>query len=84
MLKLERLNVVYETDDEVRIEALKAKGFVVVGGATQKKTGSAASEPDIDWNKMSVKELRAYAEEHGIDISGVDRKEEIIAVIEGE
>lgn len=82
MVRLERLNVVYETEDEVWIEELKQMGFEVVGGAAP-VVGGAAPET-IDWNKMTAKELKVYAEENNIDLEGADTKAEIIARIEGE
>jgi hypothetical protein len=36
---------------------------------------------DIDFNSMTVKELNTFAEEHGIDVSGVSVKADIIALI---
>ena len=42
------------------------------------------SEPesdDIDFNSMTIKELNTFAEEHGIDVSGVSVKSDIIALI---
>lgn len=42
------------------------------------------SEPesdDIDFNSMTVKELNTFAEEHGIDVSSVSVKADIIALI---
>lgn len=42
------------------------------------------SEPesdDIDFNSMTIKELNTFAEEHGIDVSGVSVKADIIALI---
>lgn len=83
MVRLERLNVVYETEDEVWIDELKQMGFKVVGGAAPEEVGGTVPEA-IDWNKMTVKELKAYAEENGIDLGNADTKNEIIAVIEGE
>lgn len=82
MVRLERLNVVYETEDEVWIEELKQMGFEVVGGAAPETKGNAPET--VDWNKMTVKELKAYAEENGIDLGSADTKNEIIAAIEGE
>lgn len=83
MVRLERLNVVYETEDEVWIGELKQMGFKVVGGTATKEVGGTAPDT-IDWNKMTVKELRVYAEENGIDLGSADTKNEIIAAIEGE
>lgn len=42
------------------------------------------SEPesdDIDFNSMTIKELNTFAEEHGIDVSGVSVKSDIITLI---
>lgn len=44
-------------------------------GATQEQ----AEHEDLD--AMSVKELKAYAEEHGIDLNGLTKKADILKVM---
>lgn len=44
-------------------------------GATQEQ----AEHEDLD--EMSVKELKAYAEEHGIDLNGLTKKADILKAI---
>ena len=43
--------------------------------------GTEPESDDIDFNSMTIKELNTFAEEHGIDVSGVSVKSDIIALI---
>lgn len=91
MVRLRYLNVEYVVDNRFEAERLMSEGYEVVEGnlddlkETTGEDSRKADEPDfIDWNKMTVKELKAYAEENNIDLDGADTKAEIIARIEGE
>ena len=60
------------TDDPAIAEILKAKGYTVEGEA-----------PVVDpFAKMDKAELKAYAAEHGVDLTDVpDKKADILAAI---
>lgn len=40
-----------------------------------------ATEQKIDFDSMSVSELKSYAKENGIDIKGLSYKDEILAAV---
>jgi hypothetical protein len=61
-------NGVGETEDSRLIEWFKERGYVV-------------EEQDRDIENLTVKELRAYAEEKGIDLGEAKVKADIIAAI---
>lgn len=54
------------------VESLVQKGAIVI-------TPPDSTDKSID--SMKVEELKAYAEEHSIDIKGIERKADIIAAI---
>lgn len=62
---------VAETDNERIAKKLKELGYKVEGETAE-----------VDLSEMSVKELKAYAEENGIDLGTATRKAEIITVIQ--
>lgn len=64
----------FQVDDK-DVNGLVAKGAIVIV-APEAAEGSGKS---ID--AMKVDELKAYAEEHNIDIEGIDRKADILAAI---
>jgi hypothetical protein len=68
------LNGIGETDDPHLIEWFKAHGYDV---ETDDETGGGKS-----FAAMTVKALKVYAEEHGIDIGEAKNKAEIIAAVE--
>lgn len=39
-------------------------------------------DPAKDFSKMTVKEIEAFAQEHGIDLTGATNKEEKIALVQ--
>lgn len=86
MVRLKKLNVEYVVESRDYAEELIADGFEIVEGDLDNLFVSPDGEAAdfVDWNKMTVKELRAYAEKNGIDLGGADTKAEIIAAIEGE
>lgn len=43
---------------------------------------NTSEEPEKDFTKMTVKEIDAYAQEHGIDLTGATNKEEKIALVQ--
>lgn len=64
----------FEVEDK-DVDALVIKGAIVV----VPPEGSDGGEKSID--NMKLDELKAYAEEHNIDISGAERKADILAAI---
>ena len=81
----------FEVDDN-DVEALIQKGAIVIvppneesveleQTAEPEQTEELAEEYEEPVDKMTVPELKAYAKKHGIDISGVERKADILATI---
>ena len=72
MFELKKLNVHRIVATQEEADALKAKGFKEV-----------AANVDPDFTAMKVDELKAYAEGKGIDISGLTKKDDILAKLKG-
>lgn len=67
------------TDDKATAEAAVATGYFEIVG---KPTVADKTEDDKkDLSKMTVTQLKAYAEEHGIDLTGHTTKSDIIEAI---
>ena len=66
-------NAILIVKTEARRDELKRYGFTVI---------EDAAEPTF--SKMKKDELIAYAEEHNIDISSANTKDEIIAILSAE
>lgn len=62
---------IFETNDADIAEKLKAAGHTVTGEADPKPL-----------NELKVDELKAYAEEHNIDLGGAEKKADILKVIQ--
>lgn len=62
---------VAETDNDRIAKKLKELGYKVEGESF-----------GVDLSEMSIKELKAYAEENGIDIGDATKKAEIITMIQ--
>lgn len=58
----------------VRVDGPKTEVTVPVNNTSE--------EPEKDFTKMTVKEIDAYAQEHGIDLTGAANKEEKIALVQ--
>lgn len=72
---------VVEAESKVAYDALIASGyFVSVGEAAP--TGAAGGTDEKPLAKMTEKELEAYAEENGIDLSGASKKADKLAIIQ--
>ena len=67
----------FEVEDK-DVDALVIKGAIVVV-PPEAAESSDGGEKSID--NMKLDELKAYAEEHNIDISGAERKADILAAI---
>lgn len=67
----------FEVDDN-DVETLVKAGAIVIIPAESVEGGEA---PTKTIDGMKVDELKAYAEEHNIDISGATKRTEIIAAI---
>ena len=63
---------VAETDDANVAKKLKDLGYKVEGEASE----------EVDLSDMTVKELKAYADEKGIDIGDATKKIDIITLIQ--
>lgn len=76
-----KVSRIYQKGDTVespmRLDQLLVNKFQLIGGGPE--------EPDEEehdpMEDMTVSELRAYAEEQGIDVSGVSRKADLLKVI---
>lgn len=59
---------------------------VVAESETESETiapeNGAEKNNEKDFSKMTVKEIEAYAQEHGIDLTGAANKEEKIALVQ--
>jgi hypothetical protein len=62
------------TQDEHRIDWFKEHGYAVI----------AEAEDAIPFEKMTVDELKAYAEGKGINLENTTKKDEIIGKIRGD
>lgn len=70
MIELKKLNVHRIVDSEEAAVRLETDGFTVV-----------SEEVEPDFASMKVAELRAYAEEKGVDLGGATKKEDIIRAL---
>lgn len=74
MYTLQRDNVIRIADSESKRDTLISKGFVIVDEPIEKKTLDNITELD----KMTVNDLKAYATNKAIDITGLTKKEDIL------
>lgn len=77
MIELKRLNVVKLVDDESKAQALESKGFERIERNEDQNPDPATDPLDA----LEPDELRAYAEEHGIDLGRASSKEGILEKI---
>lgn len=75
MYTLQKLNVVKIVDTELKKDELISKGFTLV--QAQEK----ASSNEKPLNKMNLEELKEYTALKEIDITGLTKKDEIMAKI---
>lgn len=68
MYELKKLNVHRIVESQEEADKLKAQGFEEI-----------AENVDPDFSSMKVEDLKAYAEGKGIDISGLTKKDDILA-----
>lgn len=68
-----------ETDNEGSLAYFRRhEGYKISGGSRR----SSSSQPeDKPLDKRTVKELQAYADEHGIDLGKATKKDDILEVI---
>lgn len=71
----------HKAGDEVEVEPRLARVLVSRGSAQTKTAVSAASAAE-DPSSATVSELRALAEQRGVDISGASRKSDIQAALD--
>ena len=68
------------------VERLLAEGLLVEDDPAPKPADETASEVDLvedrpDFGSMNLDQLRQYAADHGIDLAGATRKNDIIAAV---
>lgn len=83
-MRLMKGNVERITEDEVKINKLKADGFkelTVTTGAVLEKQEEAPHEPEKNLEDMTVPELKALAKEKGIKGDSSLGKEDLISVL---
>lgn len=71
MYRLRMLNVVRETDSMVKRNLLISQGYELM------EDGKSGKLPE----EMTLQELKRFAEENGVDISGLKTKKEIADAI---
>lgn len=74
------VNGVGETEDIRLIEWFKSKGYEVEGEEPAQDPAGSGEGSDLE--KMTVEELKAYAEEHGIDLGRSTSHEGILKKIQ--
>lgn len=62
------------------VESLVSRGAIVTVAPEAGQSGDDSNQ-SVNLDSMKVDQLKAYAEEHNIDISKVERKADIIAAI---
>ena len=68
-----------EVDSREKADTLVATGrFILVSATPYRESGP----PDIDVEKMTEKQLEAYAIENGIDLTGLSKKADKLAKIQ--
>lgn len=77
MFTLQKLNVVKVVASEAKRDELLSKGFTLV--EDQKADKASAAEKPLD--KKNLEELKEYAASKEIDITGLTKKDEILAKI---
>ena len=69
--------------NENRWHEYSEKGYKIVPENKQPETAEAEPETDEDFEKMTVAELKAYAEYNNIDLGEATKKADILKVITG-
>lgn len=70
MVRLKRNNVEIEIQDESLVERYKSEGYEVI-------------KLEQELSKLTIKELKALAEEKGIEVSSDIKKDALIELLEG-
>ena len=81
--EVELTSVPARTFSELSVRA-KCAGHldsILAPGATQDKAETEDLQEDVNLDDMTVKELKAYAEEHNIDLNGLTKKVDILNAI---
>ena len=77
------INPIVEVTDEGATARLLATGRFVIAGDDTSKAENTVSEvcsaPSVQW---SIKQLKAYAAENGIDLGGASKQSDIFAKIQ--
>lgn len=84
MFTLELLNVVKQTDSEIKRDALIELGYKLVETEEVETVGETTTptvESELD--TMTLTELKDYAAENGIDIKGLTAKADILEAVKG-
>lgn len=64
--------------DDKDVESLVKQGAIVIEAPKKEQAPEEDSKP---FDTMKVSELKAYAAQHNIDVSGIERKADILAAI---
>lgn len=84
---LKMIKGIYDLDDNVAKRWIKEGTAVSVDAEPTEPEVEVADEPDDEeeygkpLEKMTVKELRDYAEDYGIDVSQLKKKADIVSAI---
>lgn len=82
-MKLQLANLIYTTTDPSKIEELKELGAVVVAeDDLETKEAGPVIDDGAKLENLRVEELRALAEEKGLDLDGSLKKKELIEEIQ--
>lgn len=72
------------TVDDADIESLVSKGAIIIeppASAEDSNEPIPSNNSEKDFDRMKIDELKAYAAENNIDISGLEKKAEILNAI---
>lgn len=72
------------TVDDADVESLVSKGAIVTespASAEDSNETNPSNDAEKDFDRMKIDELKAYAAENNIDISGLEKKAEILNAI---
>lgn len=70
-----------DVNDSDLSELQKIGAVVLESGTTAKEEGAKSVDKTPDFASLTVAELTEYAKDHGIDISGVTKKADIVKTI---
>ena len=80
-MKLRLNNLVYTTDDEVKIQRLLEMGAETLEGGKGKKKVTTKIGTNSNLENLTVQELEALLDEKGIDRKGATKKADLIGLL---